>query len=142
LEEKICFTPWWGGSFNVDRWSQDVNAAFFPAVDAYWENKKIEVKIDLAGFKFDDIHIELKKNVLIVDGKRDSIDKENEKITPIMLHRPLKFRTLIPLGFDLKDDDPQPQIKASKKSNEDGVLSITIDKLPALNTCHVDGGNY
>jgi len=24
----------------LDKWGQDVNAAFFPAVDAYWENKK------------------------------------------------------------------------------------------------------
>jgi len=114
-----------------DKLGKSINEAVFPFVDIYFEDDEIKVTMDLAGFNDSDIdELEIKRNTLIVSGKRESIKEhkklEGKPITSINLHRPLKFRSVILLPFKLKENEKAPKVTHSKIEN--GVLTITVHK--------------
>ena len=112
---------------------------FLPAVDAYWIDDNIQVKVDLGGFDSKDVEVELHKNILFITADRDPIDevmeKENKDISIILAHRPLKIRAHIPLPFESKDDKEQPKITDKHLVLVNGVLTINIVNLPNRVTC-------
>jgi len=112
-----------------EKFGKTINEAVFPFVDTYFENDEIKVTMDLAGFEDSDIgEPEIRGRVLIVSGKRESI-KNKKNITPIVLHRPLRFRSIVLLPFTTKENEKAPKI--TKHPIENGVLTITIHKVKA-----------
>jgi HSP20 family molecular chaperone IbpA len=111
-----------------EKFGKTINEAVFPFVDTYFENDEIKVAIDLAGFEDSDIdELEIKGSTLIVSGKRESI-KNKKTITPLVLHRPLRFRSIILLPLTTKENETP---KFTKHPIENGVLTITIHKATA-----------
>lgn len=92
-----------------------------PRTDVYETDKDVIAKVELPGLKSEDIDVEVKNNVLTVQGKME--DKKEEK-------RKGYFRKEISKGF-YKRSLPLPvgvEDKKAKADYKDGLLSVTIPK--------------
>ena len=96
---------------------------FTPEVDIFETEKELTLLADMPGVKSDDLNIDLKENVLTLDGdvKNPEGKKEVELLTE---YRTGKYYR----QFNLSEIIDQPKIEASMT---DGVLRLTLPKVEA-----------
>ena len=87
-----------------------------PPVDIYEEGNELVVKVDLAGFKKEDISVRINKDILSIKAKRDRL----ENVTIYQQQRPLKIDKSIPLPISVEE---QEELKATYNN---GVLEVRI----------------
>ena len=92
-----------------------------PAADIYDHDDKIVIKAELPGVNKEDIHVDLKNNILTLEGER-SIEKEVEDES---FYRRERFHGKFSRSFVLPRGLDPEKINADYK---DGVLNIEISK--------------
>ena len=97
-------------------------ATFTPKVNTREGEYAYHVDVDLPGVKKEDIHIDLKDNVLTVSGERDFKEEVKEEDYYRVETRFGKFSR----AFTLPDDADTENIDASC---DNGVLEVVIPKL-------------
>lgn len=116
----------------IDKWLEDflsftntVNTNdSYPFIDVYvtGEDKTLNVEFALAGFKKEDISIEINGNRFTVSGKKaDQTDDERKYIQKRIAHRSFSKSWYVPEEYDLD------KMKAEFDS---GVLKLEIKKAP------------
>ncbi|NOK34602.1 Hsp20/alpha crystallin family protein [Corallococcus exercitus] len=95
-----------------------------PQVDVMVRNGNLIVKADLPGMKQEDIHVELLKDLLVIEGERSfEVEEEEETEGVWSLERSTgSFRRAIPIPEDIDTETVQANF-------ENGVLEISL-KLP------------
>ena len=98
-----------------------------PSLDLSETDDEIEVRLDLPGFKPDEIDVDLNRNMLTISGehKEEAEEKVEEKVEDRRYHRIERrrgsFRRTIALPATVQED----KVDASFS---DGVLTITMPK--------------
>lgn len=92
-----------------------------PAVDIYETGESFVIRADLPGVSKDDIHIEVKDNVLVLRGEK----KFEEKVSRDNYIRIERSYGSFVRSFTLPQNVDADKIKAHYK---DGVLEVTIPK--------------
>ena len=82
------------------------------------ENNQVEVKIELAGYKKEDIHIDFENGYLKVHAKRENDNKKK-------YHLNERVRSEVSRTYFLGDGFKEDEIKATMN---DGVLTIVLVK--------------
>ncbi len=96
-------------------------ASFVPSVNTREDEKAYYIEVDIPGVKKEDIHLDVKDNILTVSGER-KIKKEVKKEDYYKVESSFgKFER----SFTLPDDVDIDKIEAK---TEDGVLNITLPK--------------
>ncbi|GMU10545.1 Hsp20/alpha crystallin family protein [Corallococcus caeni] len=105
-----------GGLLEEGLWS--------PQVDVLERNGNLIVKADLPGMKQEDIHVELLKDLLVIEGERSfEVEEEEEAEGVWSLERGSgSFRRVIPIPEDI-------DLETVQANFENGVLEISL-KLP------------
>ncbi|WP_200762793.1 Hsp20/alpha crystallin family protein [Nitrosophilus alvini] len=93
-----------------------------PAVNEKEDEKAYYVEVDLPGVKKEDIHVDVKDNVLSISGERKFKKEEKDK----GYVRTESFFGKFERKFTLPNDADVEHIEAK---TEDGVLHITIPKV-------------
>jgi HSP20 family protein len=97
------------------------NAAFRPAADIIEKDNTYEIRLSLAGYRKEDIQIDLEGNKLTVSGKRELTEEEkSEKYHVSEIRRGAFSRT-----FSLAKNANADGIEAEF---QDGILKIAIPK--------------
>ncbi len=97
------------------------NTNWTPAVDINEDDTSYNMQVDLPGIDKNDIHVNLKDNVLTISGER-SFEKKEEKDTYYRSERDFgKFNRC----FRLPEEIIEENISASFKN---GVLSVSVPK--------------
>lgn len=96
-------------------------SSFVPAMDVYENEKNIVVETTLAGIKPEDVDINIKEDVLTVDGTRKSTSEIDEKNYYKKEVRTGSFHRSVVLPAVVKTD----KVKADFKN---GLLTITLPK--------------
>ncbi len=96
---------------------------FTPDVDIFETEKGLTLLADMPGVKSEDLNIDLKENVLTLDGEVKNPEGENE-IELFTEYRTGKYYR----QFNLSDIIDQSKIEATMK---DGVLRLTLPKVEA-----------
>jgi len=119
---------------SLNKFNRSIHETLHPAIDAFWLDNNILVKVDLAGFAGKEVEVELKHNFLIINAERDSIEKVMESkgkdVDMIYAHRPLNVHARILLPFIPKDDDDKMQPCVSEVTLVNGVLTVNIINFP------------
>ena len=98
-------------------------AVFSPKMDMKQTDKKYIITMDIPGMDKDKINVEIKKDMLIVSGERQSESEDNNQNQYFRQERSFgSFMQAIPLPEDAKKD----QIEAHYK---DGVLTVIVQRL-------------
>ena len=95
--------------------------ATMPAVDVYENDDALVFKAELPGFSKDDVHVELKDNVLTLKGER----KRNLEVKEEHYHRMERSYGTFQRSFALPIGVDAEKAEASFK---DGVLKLTLPK--------------
>ncbi len=96
-------------------------ASFVPTVNTREDEKGYYIEVDLPGVKKEDIHLDVKENILTISGER-KVKKEVKREDYYKLESSFgKFER----SFTLPDDVDVDKIEAK---TEDGVLNITLPK--------------
>lgn len=95
--------------------------SFSPAVNTREDEKGYYIHADLPGVAKEDIHIDLKDNLLTISGERKHKEEINEKD----YYKLESFYGKFQRSFTVPDDADSDAIDAS---TENGVLNITIPK--------------
>lgn len=111
-----------------NRWLLPMTA---PALDMSETASTIEVRVDLPGFKAEDINVELSQNVLTVSGHRTEEKSVEEKTFHRNERRVGKFSRSITLPASVVEDNVEAQYR-------DGVLTITLQKSEASKTRKIE----
>jgi HSP20 family protein len=116
----------------MDRWFDEpasiprAEAAWLPSVDAFERDGAFVLRADLPGMNKDNVKVEVKDNMITIDGERKS-DFEEEKDGIYRMERAYgSFYRAVPLPEGVRPDD----VKATFK---EGVLEVTAP-LPAAVT--------
>ena len=96
---------------------------FTPAVDIFETDKEITLLADMPGVKTDNLNIDLRDNVLTLDGDVKSPEADNE-VDVFREYRTGKYYR----QFNLSELIDQANIDAQLK---DGVLRLTLPKVEA-----------
>lgn len=96
-------------------------SSFSPAVNTREDDKAYYIHADLPGVAKEDIHIDLKDNVLTISGER----KHKEEVKEKDYYKLESFYGKFQRSFTLPEDANSDSIDAS---TENGVLNITIPK--------------
>ncbi|MDD3468173.1 MAG: Hsp20/alpha crystallin family protein [Campylobacterales bacterium] len=96
-------------------------SSFSPAVNTREDDKAYYIHADLPGVAKEDIHIDLKENVLSISGER----KHKEEIKEKDYYKLESFYGKFQRSFTLPEN---VNIEAIEASNENGVLNIMIPK--------------
>jgi HSP20 family protein len=102
-----------GESMPLTRWQ--------PATDIYETKDSYNFKIELPGFKKDDVNVEIKDNTLMIRGEKkmdNEVKKEN-------YHRIERFYGSFQRTFQLPQNVEAGKVKAKMES---GVLEIVVPK--------------
>ncbi len=102
-----------GEDFSIARWQ--------PATDIYETKDSYVFKVELPGFKKEDIEVEVKDNTLVIKGEK----KMEEEVKKENYHRIERFYGTFQRSFVLPQNTVVDKIKANLK---DGVLEIKIPK--------------
>ncbi len=119
----------------LNQFNRSIHETLYPALDAFWLDNNILVKVDLAGFAGKEVEVELKHNFLIINAERDSIEKVMESkgkdVDIIYAHRPLNVHARILLPFiPNDDDDDKMQPCVSEVTLVNGVLTVKVINFP------------
>jgi len=112
-----------------NRISNDFDGGFtegmrVPSMDLSETDKTIEVKVDVPGFKPDEVHVEMQGDALVISGDHKEEKEEKDK----MFHRverrsgSIRRSILLPAAIDAE--------KVVAKCH-DGVLTVTLPKTEA-----------
>ncbi len=96
-------------------------AGFTPAVNTREDEKGYYIHADLPGVEKENIHIDLKENVLTISGER----RHKEEISEKDYYKLESFYGKFQRSFTVPDDADTEHIDAS---TENGVLNIIIPK--------------
>ncbi len=96
---------------------------FTPDVDIFETEKDLTLLADMPGVKAENLNIDLKENVLTLDGEVKKPEGKNE-VELFTEYRTGKYYR----QFNLSDIIDQSKIEASMK---DGVLRLTLPKIEA-----------
>jgi HSP20 family molecular chaperone IbpA len=96
---------------------------FAPAVDIFENDELITVLADMPGVKNEELHIDLRENVLTLTGGVTPLDKEEER--PVL--REYRSGTFF-RQFTLSETIDQERIEATLR---DGVLRLELPKVQA-----------
>ena len=112
-----------GGSMLPTEWLNDETAmeSWRPAVDVVDHEDKILIKAELPGVDKKDIHVELKNNVLTLEGER----KEEKETKEEHYYRKERFFGSFRRSFAMPEGLDPEAVKAEYK---DGVLNVEIPK--------------
>lgn len=118
LEERLT------SAFRVPDISKEFSniSGFTPSVNTREGEYAYHVEVDLPGVKKDDIHIDLKDNVLTISGERKTKKEVKEKDYYKKESSYGKFQR----SFTLPENTDTENIEANSK---DGVLEVVIPKL-------------
>lgn len=100
-------------------WLSDVRV---PSMDLTETAKEIEVKMDVPGFKSEELQIELQGNMLVVSGEH----KDKKEITEKAIHRVERSSGKIYRAVTLPCPVQQGTVDAVCR---DGVLTVTLPKV-------------
>ncbi len=97
--------------------SRDVYEIIMPPADIYQDGAELVVKVDLAGFRKEDIKVSITESYLTISAERD----EEKGVTYFWQQRPLRVyrRILLPVKVKV----PEEGIAAKY---EDGVLTVRL----------------
>lgn len=96
-------------------------SSFSPAVNTREDDKAYYIHADLPGVAKEDIHIDLKDNVLSISGER----KHKEEVKEKDYYKLESFYGKFQRSFTLPDNT---NVDAIEANTENGVLNITIPK--------------
>jgi HSP20 family protein len=116
-----------GGEFGreLDDWFRAESEILLPVkVEVTETDDRINVRAAVPGFKPDEIEVSVKDNILILSGETESRDKREDENTVFTEFRSNKFCRQLTLSSEVNED----KVKANLK---DGVLQLTLPKLPA-----------
>ncbi len=102
-----------GEEFSIAKWQ--------PATDIYETKDNYVFKVELPGFKKEDIEVEVKDNTLFIKGEK----KMEEEVKKENYHRIERFYGSFQRSFVLPQNTVVDKIKANLK---DGILEIKIPK--------------
>jgi HSP20 family protein len=92
-----------------------------PAIDMYEDANDLIVKIDLPGFKKDEIRISIEEDVLSIRAKR--MEPQDERLGTILYkQRPVQIDKRIPLPISIKEGEKVTGIATYL----DGVVTLKI----------------
>ncbi len=91
-----------------------------PRVNIYDTDDSFEVKMEMAGFAKEDVHITLHGNELFIEANREAESAEGYKA-----HRQERIKRTLSRKYTLPSEVSQDAVQAHL---EDGILSITIAK--------------
>jgi HSP20 family protein len=95
--------------------------SWLPAVDVYENDQALVFKAELPGFSKDDVHVELKDNVLTLKGER----KREVEVKEEQYHRMERSHGTFQRSFALPIGVEAEKAEATFK---DGVLELTLPK--------------
>jgi HSP20 family protein len=95
--------------------------SWMPAVDVYENEQALILKAELPGFSKDDVHVELKDNVLTLKGER----KREVEVKEEQYHRMERSHGTFQRSFALPIGVEAEKAEATFK---DGVLELTLPK--------------
>jgi len=99
---------------------------FTPTVNTREGEYAYHVEVDLPGVKKEDIHVDVKDDILTISGERKTKEEVNEKD----YHKIESFYGSFHRSFTLPDNTDIENIEAN---SEDGVLEVVIPKLKETN---------
>jgi len=94
---------------------------FIPSIDIYEKKNSIVVEATLAGIKPEDVDINIKDDVLVIEGKREISSEVDEKNYYRKEVRSGLFHRTISLPFSV-------QGKKAEASFQNGLLTINLPK--------------
>ncbi len=92
-----------------------------PKINVAETEKQYEVEVELPGVSQENVDVTVLNQALIIEGHKQSETTKEEKDYRVVERSEGSFKRVIPLGFDVQDDDVQAKFK-------DGVLSINVKK--------------
>ena len=99
---------------------------FTPTVNTREGEYAYHVEVDLPGVKKEDIHVDVKDDILTISGERKTKEEVNEKD----YYKIESFYGSFHRSFTLPDNTDIENIEAN---SEDGVLEVVIPKLKETN---------
>jgi HSP20 family protein len=97
--------------------------AAYPKVNVITNDETVVIEAELAGYKKDEIDIEVKEGVLTISGGASQLNEQTDKV--VYLLRELK-RSSFSRSFKLGDQLDASEVDAKF---DNGLLTITIQKL-------------
>ena len=97
--------------------------AAYPKVNVITNDEAVVIEAELAGYKKDEIDIEVKEGVLTISGGTSQLNEQTDKV--VYLLRELK-RSSFSRSFKLGDQLDASEVNAKF---DNGLLTITIQKL-------------
>ena len=109
-------------SWNHDLAGEDIKEGIWqPAVDIYETEEGVVVQVDLPGVKKEDVSVEVKNNLLVIQGMRQVDSPVNED----RYYRRERTCGTFLRSFTLRETVPPESIKAAFKN---GVLSVLVPR--------------
>ena len=109
-------------SREIGKRSREFYEFVMPAIDMYEDENSLIVKIDLPGFKRDEIKISIDENILSIRAKR--IEPEDESLGSILYYkqRPIQIDKRISLPVSIKEGEKV----TGTAIYSDGVVTMRI----------------
>lgn len=92
-----------------------------PKINVAESEKQYEVEVELPGVSQENVEVTVLNQSLIIEGHRKSESTKEEKDYRVVERSEGSFKRVIPLGFDVADEDVDAKFK-------DGVLAIKVNK--------------
>ncbi len=108
-------------SREIGKRSREFYEFVMPAIDMYEDENGLIVKIDLPGFRRDEIRISIEKDILSIRAKRR--EPEDESLGTILYkQRPIQIDKRIPLPIPIKEGEKV----TGTATYLDGVVTLKI----------------
>jgi HSP20 family protein len=107
-----------------ERWFGDFTQSFKPVVDVVDEGKRLRVTAELPGMGKDDVEVSVDDGRLLITGEKKIENVKDEEGCYRVERSWGSFSRGVPLPRGLDLDTPKARF-------DDGVLSVTLDKLEA-----------
>lgn len=114
----------WAGALRLPNMSSELTnvSSFSPSVNTREGEYAYHVEVDLPGVKKEDIHVDLKDNVLTISGER----KNKKEIKEKDYYKKESFYGKFQRSFTLPENTDAENIEAN---SQDGVLEVVIPKI-------------
>lgn len=96
-------------------------SSLIPKINVAETDKQYEFEIELPGVKQEDVNVTVQNQALVVEGHKKQESEKEKKDYRIVERSEGSFKRVIPLGFDIEDNDVDAKFK-------DGVLTIALTK--------------
>jgi HSP20 family protein len=115
----------------LDRWFESPLTGWLPALDAQENKDNFTVRVELPGFKREDIQVSLQDGVLTISGER----KEEKVGEGTEVHRQERYYGKFARALTLPTAVAADKVKAAYK---DGVLTIILPKAEEAKPKQID----